>query len=96
MRFPKAMLGAFALALAAGSIAVAQQGDKMVTAELFASLPQSVGNITFTPDHRVIYSHHPFFAPEVRVAELNPKRLWQRRDIENYRAALALLGRKPR
>jgi predicted DNA-binding transcriptional regulator AlpA len=23
------------------------------------------------------------------------KRLWQRRDIENYRAALALLGRKP-
>ena len=35
MRFPKAMLGALALALAAGSIAVAQQGDKMVTAEAF-------------------------------------------------------------
>jgi Major royal jelly protein len=74
MRFPKAMLGALALALVAGSIAVAQQGDKMVTAELFASLPQSVGNITFTPDNRVIYSHHPFFAPEIRVAELNPDR----------------------
>jgi hypothetical protein len=46
----------------------------MVTAELFASLPQSVGNITFTPDNRVIYSHHPFFAPEIKVAELNPDR----------------------
>ena len=46
----------------------------MVTAELFASVPQSVGNITFTPDNRVIYSHHPFFAPEIRVAELNPDR----------------------
>jgi len=54
MRLPKAMLGALALALATGSIAVAQQGDKMVTAEFFASLPQSVGNITFTPDNRVI------------------------------------------
>jgi sugar lactone lactonase YvrE len=74
MRFPKAMLGALVLALAAGSIALAQQGDKMVTAELFASLPQSVGNITFTPDNRVIYSHHPFFAPDIRVAELNPDR----------------------
>ena len=46
----------------------------MVTAELFASVPQSVGNITFTPDNRVIYSHHPFFSPEIRVAELNPDR----------------------
>ena len=44
----------------------------MVTAELFASVPQSVGNITFTPDNRVIYSHHPFFSPDVRVAELMP------------------------
>ena len=52
MRFPKAMLAALTLTLAAGSIAVAQPGDKMVTAELFASLPQSVGNITFTPDNR--------------------------------------------
>ena len=39
------MLGAFALTLAAGSLALAQQDDKMVTAELFASVPQSVGNI---------------------------------------------------
>ena len=74
MRLRKPMLGAFALTLAAGSLALAQQDDKMVTAELFASVPQSVGNITFTPDNRVIYSHHPFFAPEIRVAELNPDR----------------------
>ncbi len=68
MRLRKSMLGAFALTLAAGSLALAQQDDKMVTAELFASVPQSVGNITFTPDNRVIYSHHPFFSPEIRVA----------------------------
>lgn len=40
------------------------------TAEIVAELPQSVGNITFTPDNRIIYSHHPFFSPEIRVAEL--------------------------
>jgi Major royal jelly protein len=74
MRWLKPMLGAFVLAFAAGSLALAQQDDKMATAELFASLPQSVGNITFTPDNRVIYSHHPFFSPEIRVAELNPDR----------------------
>ncbi|MCB1428368.1 MAG: hypothetical protein KDJ66_04470 [Nitratireductor sp.] len=43
-------------------------------AEVFAELPQSVGNITFTPDNRVIFSHHPFFSPDVRVAELNADR----------------------
>jgi hypothetical protein len=65
---------AIALAACGSSFAFAQQGDKMVTAELFASVPQSVGNITFTPDNRVIYSHHPLFSPEIRVAELNPDR----------------------
>ncbi len=77
MRFPKAMLGALALALAAGSLAVAQQDDKMVTAELFASVPQSVGNITFTPDNRVIYSHHPFFCArdQGRGAQSRPQEL---------------------
>ncbi len=63
-----------AVAVSASSFAFAQQGDKAVTAELFASVPQSVGNITFTPDNRVIYSHHPFFSPEMRVVELNPDR----------------------
>lgn len=46
-------------------------GEDPKTAEVFAQLPSSVGNVTFTPDNRVIYSHHPFFSPEIRVAELN-------------------------
>lgn len=54
------------------STAFAQQTP--IVAEVFAELPQSVGNITFTPTKRIIYSHHPFFAPDVRVAELNPDR----------------------
>jgi len=47
------------------------QADADKTAEVFAELPESVGNVTFTPDNRVIYSHHPFFGPDIRVAELN-------------------------
>jgi len=39
-------------------------------AEVFAKLPQSVGNIAFTPDNQLIFSHHPFFSPDVRVARL--------------------------
>lgn len=39
--------------------------------EVVARLPQSVGNITFTPDGRVIFSHHPIFEPDIRVAELD-------------------------
>ncbi|MEO0486098.1 MAG: L-dopachrome tautomerase-related protein [Pseudomonadota bacterium] len=45
-----------------------------IEAELFAELPESVGNITFTPAGDVIYSHHPFFAPDTRVARLNADR----------------------
>lgn len=41
-----------------------------VTAEIVAELPQSVGNVTFSPDNRIFFSHHPFFSPDVRVAEL--------------------------
>jgi hypothetical protein len=33
-------------------------------------LPQSVGNIAFTPDNQLIFSHHPFYSPDVRVARL--------------------------
>jgi len=65
-------------AVAAGALAVvptarAQQPAKPpVQAEIVAELPQAVGNITFTPDKRVIFSHHPFYAPDIRVAELDP------------------------
>ena len=38
-------------------------------AEIFARLPQSVGNIAMTPDNQLIFSHHPFFSPDIRVAQ---------------------------
>jgi len=40
-------------------------------AELVAELPESVGNLTFTPSNQMIFSLHPFFDPEIRVASLN-------------------------
>jgi sugar lactone lactonase YvrE len=67
-------IAAIGLSFSINSLALAQAGEKMVTAELFASVPHSVGNITFTSDNRVIYSHHPFFSPDVRVAELDADR----------------------
>lgn len=60
--------------LAAAPVTWAQKAPEPVKAEIFAELPQAVGNITFTPDKRVIFSHHPFFAPDIRVAELGPDR----------------------
>src|SRR5262245_55515396 len=41
-----------------------------VPAEVVARLPNSVGNIAFTPDNQIIFSHHPFYGPDVRVAKL--------------------------
>ena len=74
MSLVRCAIAAIGLTFSTSSLALAQAGEKMVTAELFASVPQSVGNITFTPDNRVIYSHHPFFSPDVRVAELDADR----------------------
>jgi len=48
----------------------AQSSDTSVPAEIVGRLPQSVGNITFTPDNRIIYSQHPFFKPDIRVVEM--------------------------
>jgi len=54
------------------SLLAAQQPDgEAQVAEIVARLPQAVGNVTFTPDGRIVFSHHPFFEPETRVAELN-------------------------
>jgi hypothetical protein len=44
--------------------------QSVVTAEVYAELLEAVGNITFTPSNRMIFSHHPFFEPETRVLEL--------------------------
>jgi hypothetical protein len=56
--------------LAVATPAFSQQQPNNVTAEIFARLPQSVGNVAFTPDNQVIFSHHPFYSPDVRVAKL--------------------------
>lgn len=41
--------------------------------EVFAKTNQAVGNITFTNTGDLVYSHHPFFAPENRVMIMNAK-----------------------
>lgn len=38
--------------------------------EITAQLPYSFGNIAFTPDNQLIFSHHPFYSPDVRVGKL--------------------------
>lgn len=61
-------LATLAAAIVLAGAARADNGN--VKAEVFAKLPQSVGNIAFTPDNQLIFSHHPFFSPDVRVARL--------------------------
>ena len=61
-------------ALLLTSIAGVAFAAEVQTAEVVAELPEAVGNITFTPDNRVIYSHHPFFSPDIRVVELDADR----------------------
>ena len=63
-------VAAIVAALAATTPAFSQQQPAIVAAEIFARLPQSVGNVAFTPDNQVIFSHHPFYNPDVRVAKL--------------------------
>ncbi len=58
-----AMAAALLLVPAAGFAA------DTVPVDIHASTDGPVGNITFTPDNRMIFSHHPFFEPAVRVAE---------------------------
>ena len=61
--------------LAGDSVASAQEAP--VRAEIVARLPQSVGNIAITPDNQIIFSHHPFFNPDVRVAKLTSSTTFQ-------------------
>lgn len=58
-------LGVFSCANATDSGGIPQ--SKL---EIVARLPESVGNIAFTPDNQMIFSHHPFFSPDIRVAKL--------------------------
>ncbi|WP_343670829.1 L-dopachrome tautomerase-related protein [Chitinophaga sp.] len=47
-------------------------GEK-VQSEVFATVGQSVGNIAFTYQGDMVYSHHPFFNPTFRVVKYNDK-----------------------
>jgi hypothetical protein len=59
-------------------VTVARAGEEAaVRAEIFARLPQSVGNIAMTPDNQLIFSHHPFFSPDIRVAKLTSPTTFQ-------------------
>ena len=58
--------------LVAGSAVACHADDvnNMAPAEIVARLSQSVGNIAFTPDNQMIFSFHPFYSPDIRVARL--------------------------
>ena len=48
----------------------ATQTEALVKMEVFAELDGAVGGITFTSDERLIFSYHPFYQPNIKVAEL--------------------------
>lgn len=41
--------------------------------EIFAAVNEAVGNITFTMQGELVYSHHPFFHPKIRVMKYDAK-----------------------
>lgn len=61
---------AFTLGFGAAAIAGDAKDIPVQKPEIVAKLPFSVGNIAFTPDDQIIFSHHPFYSPDVRVARL--------------------------
>src|SRR5882672_10132230 len=64
-------------AMASMLVSVARAEEGAVRAEIVARLPESVGNIAVTPDNQLIFSHHPFFNPEIRVARLTSPTTFQ-------------------
>lgn len=73
----------------------AEETGYTTNAETFATVNEAVGNISFTANGDLVYSHHPFFAPEIRVVHMNretkeikpfPNLAWNtpREDDENY------------
>lgn len=46
---------------------------EQVQSEVFATVEQSVGNIAFTYQGELVYSHHPFFNPKFRVVKYDEK-----------------------
>lgn len=58
-----------AIGLMVGASAYAQT----INHEVFATVEQSVGNIAFTHEGDLVYSHHPFFNPAYRVVKYDAK-----------------------
>lgn len=87
-------IAALALHPLAARPADAQPIMLTIQPEVVARLPQSVGNIAFTPDNQVIFSNHPFYNPDIRVAKLTspttsepfPNKEWNtpRKGTDNY------------
>ena len=58
-----------------GAEAIVEDGEALPTGngiEVVAEVDQGPGNITVTPDGRILISLHQFFGPEMRVAEVMP------------------------
>lgn len=68
MNYYKAAFAAFMLL--SGHLAVAQ---KTVKPERYAEVPYAVGNIAYNKKGELVFSNHPFFAPEIRVMSYDAK-----------------------
>lgn len=68
--------------------------------EVVAELPVGPGNITVTPDKRIILSLHPFYSPDKRVVELTrggklipfPDASWNAGDLRTSHSFDSVLG----
>ncbi len=61
---------AMTLAMCTPSWAQSSDNVEQQKMEIVARLPNSVGNVAFTPDNQLIFSQHPFYNPVIRVAKL--------------------------
>ena len=69
LHIPRRALPACLVALMPSDRAAAQDADP-ATAEIAARLDLPLGNPTFTPEGRLVVSHHPMFETETRVSEV--------------------------
>ena len=55
------------------SVIATQAQSTLGKVETYATVDQAVGNIAFTNDGELVYSHHPFFSPKIRVVKFDKK-----------------------
>lgn len=55
------------------SVIGVQAQNTLAEVETYATVDQAAGNIAFTNDGELVYSHHPFFGPEIRVVKFDKK-----------------------